>query len=251
MPIAETRPRRARKEPDEVPHGARSDHTYLQLRDSIVRGELAPSTRLGEAECAVRLGVSRTPVRDALNRLRREGFVVAVTNGRRAELAVASLDPAAVSDLWMLSASIEGIAVSAVATMSRGERHALAAELEETNEQLARAVTPRKLDLDLVGVLMSQFHEVLMQACGRGHLSVVHDALRPHIQRFERAYGSRGGANYRASIREHEDIIAAIRRGNAGMTRRLLEGHWNAGLSRTIEHLRLRGGSPVAVTAAR
>ncbi|MFB6240160.1 MAG: GntR family transcriptional regulator, partial [Gemmatimonadota bacterium] len=53
----------------------RSGETYTRLRELIVRGQLAPGSRIIETDVAERLGVSRTPVRSALQRLEQEGFI--------------------------------------------------------------------------------------------------------------------------------------------------------------------------------
>ena len=66
--------------PEVTPNGddrtrrrSRADHAYVMLRDLIVRGSLAPGSRIIETDVAERLGVSRTPVRDALRQLLQEG----------------------------------------------------------------------------------------------------------------------------------------------------------------------------------
>jgi DNA-binding GntR family transcriptional regulator len=221
-----------------IPHGGRAAHTYASLRDLIVRGDLPAGARITEHECAVRLGVSRTPVREALDRLRRERFVVANSGGLRAEAAVAPLDPAAVADFWTLIGTIEGLAIGAVGDMSRHESHALAATLTTINEGLIRAATVRPIDIAAVVPALAEFHEALIRGCGRPHLIPIHDLLVAHIQRFDWAQGS-VRSDYRATTREHRAIIEVIRRRDAARGKRLLEAHWRAGLARTVRQQRL------------
>ncbi|MGH7719378.1 MAG: GntR family transcriptional regulator, partial [Gemmatimonadaceae bacterium] len=71
--------------------GDRPAAVYLQLRTLIVEARLAPGSRLVESELASRLGVSRTPVRSALQRLQQEGYVIATPNLQNARLTVAPL----------------------------------------------------------------------------------------------------------------------------------------------------------------
>ena len=59
----------------DAPHGSRPEQVYTRLRDLIVQGLLSPGSRIVETEIATRLGVSRTPVREALQRLQQEGYV--------------------------------------------------------------------------------------------------------------------------------------------------------------------------------
>jgi DNA-binding GntR family transcriptional regulator len=220
-----------------VRHGDRASNTYLRLRDLIVRGELAPGARVAEGAQALRLGVSRTPVREALERLSREGFLVAATAGRRTELQVALLDPSEVAELWSLIGATESIAIHKIGEMTRYQRHALAAELAEVNDLLAVATARRPLDIGEASSLMAEFHRVVMRSCGGRHLTAVHESIHPHIQRYDWAYGRARGADYRASVREHREIIEAVARADVKKAQRLLEAHWQAGLDRTVKHV--------------
>src|SRR6185503_11287169 len=74
-----------------APHGSRPDQVYVRLRDLIVQGSLAPGSRIVETEIASRLGVSRTPVREALQRLQQEGFVMGAPGAQQSRLTVAPL----------------------------------------------------------------------------------------------------------------------------------------------------------------
>src|SRR5437667_12189347 len=76
-----------------APHGSRPDQVYARLRDLIVQGLLAPGSRLVETEIASRLGVSRTPVREALQRLRQEGYVMGSPGAQQSWLTVAPITP--------------------------------------------------------------------------------------------------------------------------------------------------------------
>src|ERR1043166_264543 len=69
------RTKKANGEASNAPHGSRPEQVYTRLRDLIVQGLLSPGSRIIETEIASRLGVSRTPVREALQRLQQEGFV--------------------------------------------------------------------------------------------------------------------------------------------------------------------------------
>src|SRR5688572_1703659 len=111
----------ARPDPNST-HGELPERTYAKLRDLIIRGRLAPGERAVETELARRFGISRTPLRESLARLTREGYLVPATQGRRKELVVPPLDTAAVAELWGIIGALEGFAVQAVAGMSADER---------------------------------------------------------------------------------------------------------------------------------
>ncbi|MFZ0531306.1 MAG: GntR family transcriptional regulator, partial [Propionicimonas sp.] len=84
------------------------DDVYRSLRDAIVHGELAPGEQLRDAELSAWLGVSRTPIREALLRLQRAGLVRA-TPGR--VTLVAPEDPDAVRDAQQVAAELHALAV--------------------------------------------------------------------------------------------------------------------------------------------
>ena len=75
----------------DAPHGSRPEQVYARLRDLIVQGLLAPGSRIVETEIASRLGVSRTPVREALQRLQQEGYVMGSPGAQQSRLTVAPL----------------------------------------------------------------------------------------------------------------------------------------------------------------
>ncbi len=206
---------------------------YLKLRDQIVRGRLRPGSRAVEADLARRFGVSRTPVREALARLARERYLVPAGPGRRKEFLVAPLVVADVAELWGTIGALEGLAIQAVAALAAEERAALVSALERVNADLEAAAHARPRDNDLVSELMTAFHECFMEACAGPHLRALYDSVRPHVQRYEWAYGSQTDAPYDPSIAEHRRIIAAVAAGNGREARVALEQHWANGVDRT------------------
>jgi DNA-binding GntR family transcriptional regulator len=221
--------------------GAAVDASYEEIRRRIVRGRFGPGERLREATLAMQLGVSRTPVREALDRLERERFAVRVSTGRRVELAVAPLTAGGVRELWHLMAAIEGSAVAAVGMMGRATRRQLAASMAETNDELLQAVSRRERDADRIGALMSDFHQGFVDACAGPHTRGIYASIRPHVQRYEWAYGAQKPGEFRTSIHEHDAIIDAIGAGREALVRRLIEAHWHGGVARTIAVLRAAG----------
>ena len=129
-------------------HGVLPERTYEHLRDRIIRGRLLPGERMIESEIALTLGVSRTPVREALAQLMREGFLVAATSGRRTELAVAPLDAPSVLELWSIVGALEGQAARLAAGRPEDERTHVANELHHLNANLVRVARKRPRDPD-------------------------------------------------------------------------------------------------------
>src|SRR5918994_4738118 len=92
-----------------APHGSRPEQVYARLRDLIVQGLLSPGSRIIETEIATRLGVSRTPVREALQRLQQEGFVTGAPGAQQSRLTVAPLTPEDVHELLAIVGALEGL----------------------------------------------------------------------------------------------------------------------------------------------
>src|SRR6058998_833601 len=90
-PRGTARAKRSSSETAIAPHGSRPEQVYTRLRDLIVQGLLSPGSRIIETEIAGRLGVSRTPVREALQRLQQEGFVTGSPGAQQSRLTVAPL----------------------------------------------------------------------------------------------------------------------------------------------------------------
>lgn len=226
-----TRQRTPRK--PETQKDALADRTYQQLRDLIVRGRLRPGARAQETELAERFGVSRTPVRESLARLAQEGYLVSATAGRRTERVVAPLSPEAVDELWTVIGGLEGLAVQGVGALGREARRQLAAALARINDELSAAVTARRRNNDQISELMTDFHVCFMDECAGPTLRTLYDIVRPHVRRYEWAYGMRRGARYDASIHEHGGIIDAVAAGDGTRARALVERHWANGAKRT------------------
>ena len=107
---------------------------YRALRDAINEGRLAPDTRLIEDQLAVQFRVSRTPIRDAIQRLQQEGYVVTPEGFRHARPVVAPLIDSDADELCSLVALHEGHAAAAAAQLPTERRLELVAELMALNE---------------------------------------------------------------------------------------------------------------------
>src|SRR5206468_7564269 len=122
----------------DAPHGSRPEQVYVRLRDLIVQGLLAPGSRVVETEVAARLGVSRTPVREALQRLQQEGFVVGAPGAQQARLTVAPLTRSDVHELLNIVGELEGLGARWAAAQGPADRRALAKELRALNVEFHR-----------------------------------------------------------------------------------------------------------------
>src|SRR5213075_1747078 len=124
------RAKRATGDVATAPHGSRPEQVYVRLRDLIVQGLVAPGSRIVETEIASRLGVSRTPVREALQRLQQEGYVVGAPGAQQSRLTVAPLTRDDVAELLNIVGVLEGLGTRKAAQLPIADRKTLAKDLK-------------------------------------------------------------------------------------------------------------------------
>lgn len=216
-------------------HGQVEDRTYEALRELIVTGRLPPGGRAVETRLAARLGVSRTPVRAAIARLSREGFLVPTTSGRRIEHRAAPVGVEDMEELWGIMGALESHALRRIDRLSEPDRRALAEELRSINRELRSASSARPRDVERLADLQGAFHTCFIERCAGKHLRTMHEGIRPHLRRYEWAYGTQAHAPYEPSTQEHEEIIDAIRDGDGERAATLVVRHWDGAARRTTE----------------
>ena len=204
---------------------ARPQEVYERLRALIIDGRLAPGTRVVETDVATRLGVSRTPVRGALQRLQQEGYVVDSPTLRQTRPTVAPLTSDDAHELFVLVGALEGLAAARAALGTPAERTALATELAEINDAFRSAATASRPDHGRIFELDERFHRCYMQAAGR-RVRSLHDTVKPQAERYERLYVSMLTPELHTSVVEHRAIIRAIRAGDAPAAQAAVETNW-------------------------
>src|SRR3954468_9798095 len=132
--------------PIDAPHGSRPEQVYARLRDLIVEGLLAPGSRIVETEIASRLGVSRTPVREALQRLQQEGYVMGSPGAQQSRLTVAPLTQNDVYELLNIVGALEGMGARGAASLPQNDRRNLARDLKALNADFFTAGKAAPID---------------------------------------------------------------------------------------------------------
>jgi DNA-binding GntR family transcriptional regulator len=210
----------------------RPNQVYDRVRALIIRGRIAPGVRIVENDIAERLGVSRTPAREAILRLYQEGFLVAANTTRRVELTVAPLTREDLVELYGIMAALEGHASRRIEALDALQRRDLVRDLKELEQQFEKVATERKLDFDRVFERHNAFHERLVEACaGPRHRAMI-ETVRPQVDRYEWVYGPLVGPNYEATFVEHAAIIKAVRDGSGERTERAVAANWDLGATR-------------------
>ena len=205
---------------------ARPELVYQTLRQLIVRGQLAPGTRIVETDVAQRLGVSRTPVRGALQRLQQEGYILDSPALQQSRPTVAPLTREDARELFSIVAEIEGLAARFAAQRPLSYRERLAGELTAINDQFRKAADARHQDHNKLWELDEKFHRRYVEAGAGPRLLALHDAVKPQAERYERLYVSLLSRDLSPSIVEHNAIIRAIKSGNADVAQTAVQFNW-------------------------
>ena len=193
------------------------DDVYRSIRDAIVRGQLAPGEQLRDQELGAWLQVSRTPVREALQRLAQAGLVVAEP-GRMTR--VAPEDPELILAARQIAAELHGLAIDLA--FPALDEPALG-EMEQANDRLSAALAAS--DAEAAIAADDDFHEVALTRSANplipDHLEVVTATLRrAEFLHFESVKGS-------ASPEQHTEIIAAVRAGEHAHAVALTKANWS------------------------
>lgn len=198
------------------------------LREAIADGRIEAGARLGEAKLASELGVSRGPLREAMQRLTQEGLLVSVRNRG---LFVAELRDEQVRDVYVARTAVER---AAVAEILRRDFAAAAHRLRPVIEAMARAPDASSEDGDdAVGRADIAFHELLVELSGSHRLVRMHATLltetRMCIHALRRTYRWPD-----ARVVEHRAIVDALESGDAAAVDRLLVAHMDDALGRLL-----------------
>lgn len=185
-----------------------ADRAYRALRAEIVEGMLAPGTSLAEVEQAARLGVSRTPVREAFARLLSDGL--AEQRGPRT-LLVSGIDADDVRALFDLRSALDEQAARIAALRGDATVFAdIAARLDEASELLATDDKPRTNYYALVGEFDAAVEDALESS---PYLRAALQRLRVHLERVRRLAHDDDARLLRAAA-EHAAIARAITDGD-------------------------------------
>jgi DNA-binding GntR family transcriptional regulator len=236
------------------PQGSRPEIVYRRLRDLIVRGHIAPGARIVETDVASRLGVSRTPVRGALQRLSQEGFIVGSPRLHQSRPSVAPMTREDARELFQIVAEVEGLAARLAASRPLRDRIRLASELAELNDKFDQASRARTQDHNRLWELDERFHRRYVEAGAGPRLLALHDAVKPQAERYERLYVSLLGRNLSPSVAEHRAIVRAIRAGRVDAAQSAVQTNWRNAAERlgaVIASVGERGAWPLSSESTR
>ena len=202
------------------------DQVYLDLLQRVQRGSITPGTRIRDTDIAKQLGVSRTPVREALIRLAREGTLEAeVGRGFR----VRSLATDELREVGAVLAVLEPLALDLVPDFPAERLAGLAA--------VARRLEQTRGDIDACIELDDEWHRLLLSDCPNRRLLTLIETLRQTPRRYLRHYLQQAGRVSLSTV-HHGRIAEALRQGDRAAARALLERRWTKGLEEIVSAFR-------------
>ena len=192
------------------------DKAYVSIKNAIISGALKPNQRVTEETMAARIGASRTPVREALQKLEIEGLIFKKQAGG---FLVKGVIQEEIEDIIGLQCILEGYAGRlAISRMTEEELCALDRLIELQEESIIN------LDVGTFIRLDGEFHARIHRAAKNVRLYELVQSLRDILDRY-RAIIFRSHASLHRSVRDHKELVAVMRARNARRLEKLIGGH--------------------------
>ncbi|MBS7526574.1 GntR family transcriptional regulator [Fusibacter paucivorans] len=189
---------------------------FEYLRNAILSGELKPGERLMEVTIADQLGVSRTPVREAIRKLEKENFVIMIP---RKGAYVADLTKKDILEVLEIRKELEGFAAALAAErMNDTEREKLGRVIEDFNDGMINMDKKRMIDCD------NEFHSLIFYASKNQRLINIIFDLHDQFQRFRLVYFNEFN-NFHEIQMSHGRIFEALLLNDPKMARKEAEEH--------------------------
>jgi DNA-binding GntR family transcriptional regulator len=193
-----------------------TDWVCEEIREAIIDLRLHPGEPLREAAIAQQLGVSKTPIREALARLEQEGLVEATSFKGAVVSGYSSRD---LEEIYELRSLLEGAAVRGVAVDASEEARAALCEVVARSRELRDAG-----ELTELATLLGRFDQIIYDQVTNRRIRALIDNLRAHLTRIGKLTEGIPG-RVEASVEEHAVIVEAIMGRRADQAERLMRAH--------------------------
>lgn len=177
------------------------DVVFQTLRQAILRGELKPGERLMEIHLAQKLGVSRTPVREAIRKLELEGLVLMIP---RKGAVVAEITVSDLEDVLEVRMALEELAVKNACRKITEEQ---LAQVRRLSEEFRRTVSGS--DVTACAQADMAFHDAIYEATGNNRLMQILNNLREQMYRYRMEY-LKDRDSHHFLVQEHEEIVRGL-----------------------------------------
>jgi len=205
-----------------------AEEAIKRLRQAIVTGNLRPNQRLVESEIAKKLGMSRTPIREALKQLEMQGYLSRLRSGG---LIVTDHSPTQIRNLYEIREALETMALRLACQRASREQVDRAAEYHARSLEVIR-----NRDINQFIELNSAFHNELLSACGNEQLWSLLRTFRDQSfdRRIVRVFTA---SDWRAMITQHQRMLDAVRQGNARLAEKAVHEHVKTAVRLAVERL--------------
>lgn len=198
---------------------AASEQAYNQIRQDIISGVLKEHERLTEQALAQRIGLSRTPVREAIKRLIHEGFIEN-ESGYSTRVASFSVDES--EQIFQLRIMLEGYAIRRAANFAKSEQ---IAALRTLATQMSQLVQPDSVnDFDDIARANELFHRTIAEAANSTRLIAL-ISVAVDVGLVARTYRSYSDAALRRSCQHHHEMVDAIEAGSPDWAESVMTSH--------------------------
>ncbi|MEU3647487.1 GntR family transcriptional regulator [Lentzea sp. NPDC034063] len=200
-----------------IGYGSLKERAAAEIRAAIVRGDLEPGTPIKDVELAEKLGLSRTPVREALATLTDEGLVETKPH---AYTRVTALEAEPVRDALVVVQSMHALAVGIAVPKMQAED---IAAMRAANKSFKKALDAN----DAVAALAAddEFHAVAVHRCDNFAIAATIDRFTPLVRRAEHNRFSSPDARH--SVTQHQQIIEACEKGDPALAATLVDENWS------------------------
>ncbi|MCI8447077.1 MAG: GntR family transcriptional regulator [Eubacterium sp.] len=181
------------------------DVVFHTLREAILKGDLRPGERLMELQLASKLGVSRTPIREAIRMLEQEGLAVTIP---RKGAEVAKMTEKDMEDVLQIREALDELAVQvACDKMTAQQLKELTLAMKNFENAIQAGKLKKIIEYDV------EFHDIIYRATDNPKLVTLLNNIREQIYRYRVEY-LKGKENYPMLVREHEEIVTALKQKN-------------------------------------
>lgn len=207
-----------------------SKKVYHILKERILNGDFLQGGKLNETKIAKYLGVSRTPIREAIKGLAAEGLVKITPNQGVIVVNVSKKD---LEEVLEIRRVLEGLAISIAAEkISQKE----VAKLEEIINKMSIIISKPKPDIVAYIELNAKFHSLILTICGNNRLIKIFNDLNNSERRFRISVLRDNPGRLKYSLEEHQAIVEALKKKDSKKANRSIQKHIDSGLKNILEH---------------
>ncbi|WP_310200616.1 GntR family transcriptional regulator [Neobacillus niacini] len=206
------------------------DFVYFEIKQRIIEGILEPNESISEENIATELNISRTPIREALQRLEIEELITRLPNGR---LQVSPISIREVEEIYNVRSLLEGL-VAREATLKANEN-----DLKKLNQFTQLILEASENDIrDDVVFYGNEMHSYLYQISGNKNAVKILNQLNDHISRYRRLGPTKNNERSKKAAQEHMEIYEALVKKDPEKVEMLMRAHIHNSLEAAIDSIK-------------